>query len=139
MAGMKSTPWKVYVCKPRKGDGQNLSLRAKRRDAEGRKEEQRLSAGSPDEDVARRMALRFEQELNSDRVLRTFLDILEARLRDLESDPAKSPNTLVGFRNALKKLGPVLGKVAVEEMDRATLAISSSFSGGTGSSNQSGS
>jgi len=120
---MAATPWRVRVVAPRKGRGEAcLYLRARRR-ADGRREERRLSSNTSDRGEAEELARAWEQDLNgtAPREVETLLDVMDARLRDLEADPSKSPHSVVGLRSARKRMAEALGELAVARVDRTAL------------------
>lgn len=119
MKNGKTTPWRVTVVPPRKNRGEaSLYLRS-RRMRDGREEEQRDSAKTLDWAVAEAEARKHEAAMNASG--RTLPAIMDARIADLERAAArghKSPDSVVGFRNARARLAPLL---AVEEVTRAEL------------------
>ncbi|MDF1664748.1 MAG: site-specific integrase [Planctomycetota bacterium] len=113
--------WVVSVTKPRKNDGQYLYLRARVKH-QGKWIENRVSANTTDQKAAEELARSWQRDLNSlpsDGEFKTFEQVLEARIRDMESSRKSKKNTIAGFKNAKKALCAIIGDVLIEDFGKA--------------------
>ncbi len=110
---MTGSVWTVRVVAGRAGAGERgLYLRARRRRADGKREERRASAGTDDPEKAERLRAAFEADLNQPApVAPGLLEVLEAREDALrrEAAPARS-TTADGYRTARLALTTALSE-----------------------------
>ncbi len=126
MAAAKHTPWKIYICSPRKGE-RSLRLVPRRWINGKRKEGPTVFTETTDRGKAERLALIYQADMNgsesvglADVTDPTIGQLVRLRIESLRAEKA-SPNTIKGYRAALKAIGGSLGDCPASELNKARL------------------